>query len=181
MKSHGASESTVSQPPQVTGGLSSSEFQNLLRISHRQASKFGLSQHEADDLGQSVLIELLTTKATVTQPRAWVRQVARRKAWQMILHRRPFQGENVCEDLSTPTPELAKRIDLFRALERLSQEELHVWIERRVMRRTIAEVADAGSLSASTVKRRLERATSRVKRALQTGPLTPSMFSSESI
>lgn len=181
MKSAFASEPTVDKPAKTESSLSPTEVRKLLRISHSQASKFGLPRHEAEDLGQSVLMELLTTEAAVQKPGAWVRQVARRKAWQMIVHRRPHFGESGYENVATPTPEHAKRIDLVRALERLSQEELHVWVERRVMRRTIAEVASAGQVSPSTVKRRLERATSRVKRALQAGPLTPSMFARESI
>jgi DNA-directed RNA polymerase specialized sigma24 family protein len=150
----------------IETSYSSAELKQFAEIASIQARRFGFGQSDADDVSQLVLIDLVSAPEPVHSPKAWVRKVAARKAWRMKQRNGKSPVHLGSSKEAAVSPDLGGRIDMLRAFSRVPESEANLWFDRRVLRKSMAELVDEGPLSASTVKRRLARTTKQLRRVL---------------
>jgi RNA polymerase sigma-70 factor, ECF subfamily len=139
------------------------------------------SQSEAEDVGQEVFCRVYRKARTLREPdsfRSFVYTCALR-VLQTELHRRKMRSwfsleePDVLDCLGTETLDVEARDLLrrfYRLLERLAPRDRIVFVLRRVEAISIEEIAAGLQTSESTVKRALERASSRLSRWMEDEP-----------
>lgn len=167
-------------------------YQTLLRphieIMYRMAYRWTLSQHDAEDLVQDVLVRLATRVEEMEQVESlkpWLLRVLYNR--YVDLYRRnkasPIADELAADDDeegtaglidSHPDPhdafrQLESRQTIERALLTLDAEQRDVVLLHDMEGYTAEEVAEIMGTSIGTVKSRLHRAREKLKRALE-GP-----------
>ncbi len=133
------------------------------------------SRSEAEDLTQEVFVSLCQRAATLRDPsslRSFVYSIAVRQLRSALRQRRlrswlSLLAPEALPDLPHATPDVEGR-ELLRQfyvlLDRLSARERLVFVLRRIETMTVEEIAVVMSISPSTVKRSLARATERLSR-----------------
>jgi len=139
------------------------------------------SSSEAEDLTQEVFCRLFRVAKTLRDPdrlRSFVYSIAVRALKSQLRHRRlrawlTFHGPETLFDPRYVTIDVEAR-DLLKSfyvlLDRLSARDRLVFILRRVESMTVEEIAEALSISTSTVKRSMARASSRLSRWVEGDP-----------
>lgn len=139
------------------------------------------SKAEADDLAQEVFYRVFRRAKTLRDPdslRSFIYSVAIRVLKSQLRFRRArswlsFHGpETLADDqhftLDVESRDLLRK--LYALLDRLSPRDRVVFFLRRVESMTIEEIATAMDLSASTVKRSMANASSKLSRWLSANP-----------
>jgi RNA polymerase sigma-70 factor, ECF subfamily len=136
---------------------------------------------DVDDLVQEVFLRLFERAHTVANPRAltaFVMAVATRAA-QTELRRRfvrrlvRFSSDGRLPELATAGADPAAReavVRFYALLDRLAVKDRSAYVLRFMEGLELGEVASALGVSLATVKRRLDRAASRVKRLVDADP-----------
>lgn len=148
------------------------------------------SQFEAEDIAQEVFYRLFRKAKHIEEPdslRSFIYAITVH-ALKSELHRRKlrawlfFEQPQALSGLGWKTMDMESR-DLVRKfhalLERLPTRERLVFVLRRMEAMTVEEIAAAMSLSESTVKRSMSRASSRLSRWVQADPGLAGMFDAE--
>lgn len=131
----------------------------------RSARRERLPAADAEDVASMALLDFMEAKFTVLQPVAWIRLVARRKAWSLRrsnVNRARLLVEHE-PGVSPPAPEaysssIELQLDLRASLGSLPQTERQILLARSLEGDAFEDIATAGGWSVSTVKRRLNRA-----------------------
>jgi RNA polymerase sigma-70 factor (ECF subfamily) len=139
------------------------------------------SSSEAEDLAQEVFCRVFRLAKTLREPdrlRSFTYSVAIRALRSQLRHRRlrawlSFQGPETLVDLRHVSLDVESR-DLLKKfyalLDRLSPRDRLVFLLRRVESMTVEEIAQTLEISASTVKRSMARASSRLSRWVDADP-----------
>lgn len=139
------------------------------------------SRAEADDLGQEVFYRVYRRAGTLRDPdclRSFVYSVALRSLKSELRRRKlrswlSFHEPEDLLDLRSGTVDVESR-DLLRKcyalLDRLTPRDRLVFVLRRMEAMTVDEIARAMDLSDSTVKRSMNRASSRLARWIDADP-----------
>lgn len=152
--------------------LSSEELGTLLGIAFRVARREGLSPSDAEDVASIAVMDFLEVSAEVLRPSAWICSVAKRKAWalrQRSAVRYRLLEEN--RDHLRPPRDLEENsveilLDLRAALSSLSQMERRAVLGRHLAGESLEVIATSVGVSVETIKRRLKRGRSSLKRNL---------------
>jgi RNA polymerase sigma-70 factor (ECF subfamily) len=133
---------------------------------------------ELDDLVQDVFVEALSSLGRLREPGAfpaWLRRLTVQTSWTFVRRRRlrerlglgrgdrPDAVEGLLSPTATPET-LAELRSMFRAVERLPSALRMVLLLRRVEGLQLEEIAALTASSLATVKRRLTKAESMIKR-----------------
>lgn len=139
------------------------------------------SRADADDLAQDVFGRVLRKVRTLRDPRAlrsFVYSIAIRTLKSHLRSRQlrawlSFREPQTLVDLHPVTSDVESR-DLLRhayaLLDRLSPRDRVVFVLRRVESMTVEEIAAAMGISESTVKRSINRASTRLSRWIEADP-----------
>ena len=139
------------------------------------------SKTDAEDLAQDVFMRVYRNVPTLRDPgslRSFVYSIAIRALKSHLRYRRlrawlSFQSPETLFEIRHSTPDLETR-DLLRnfyaLLDRLSPRDRLVFMLRRAESMTVEEIAEVMSISASTVKRSLSHASSRLARWIDGDP-----------
>ena len=144
--------------------------------------RFGVSEHELDDVVQEIFIVIHGRLATIEKPeslRSWIYGVVRRTA---STHRRSKRSKAVSDNMlafespiqypAAPSPQdLAEQSAqvrlLWQLLEKLSPNKREVFVLAELDEMTVPEIATALELPVNTVYSRLRHARLELDEALQ--------------
>lgn len=127
-------------------------FDDLYRLAYRVSFRVLGDRGEAEDVAQDALARAhLRWEHLATRPEGWVVTVATNLAIDHHRHRKRRPTEQG-EPLSLVELHLAERVDLARALRRLSRRQREVVVLRYLADWPEADVADALDLSPGSVK-----------------------------
>jgi RNA polymerase sigma-70 factor (ECF subfamily) len=149
------------------------------------------SKAEEEDLAQEAFSRLFRRAATLQDPscfRSFVYSFAVRALRSRLRYRRvrswlSFRTPETLVDLRSVTLDVESRDHLrkfYRLLDRLSARDRLVFLLRRVEGMTVQEIAFTLEISTSTVKRSMERASSRLSRWVDADPGLTSFGSGKS-
>ena len=146
------------------------DWPRLRAVALREAQRTLGRTAAADDAAQETILRAwrhTTTGCTIDRPEAWLRAIARREALR-VLSRTP-----ATEPLGVAVPgeqdhadEVAERIDVSRALRRLSGRERDVVLRHYWQGMSCEEIARELACPLGTIKVRLHRARQKLGAAL---------------
>lgn len=145
---------------------------DLLRLARVTARGEGISEVDAEDIASHVLIKYIEAGDSVRFPRAWVKLVARRNAWNLrryLSSQCPIEvHEHSALDPGVPHEEtlLEQHLDIRAAMVSLNDEKRSLVYLRDFAGEGLESISKKTGLSVTTVKRRLKAARSTLRRAL---------------
>lgn len=156
----------------MKGEHSREHLRTLLGQARLAARREGLEYADAEDVASVALMQYWEVREKVEKPTAWIRLVAKRKAWDHKKRERSQQAlveENARRTLEVNGGEdysVDTTLDLRAALSTLDSVQLQTLFKRDVEGEPLGVIAHSTGLSRATVKRRLRTARSVLQRAL---------------